>query len=60
VQEDAPLAFVPTSWLSYVLDDKDKIVRRYYEISTLWELLYLAQRLKVIISTFLHTLGDIA
>ena len=38
VQEDAPLAFIPTSWLSYVLDDKDKIVRRYYEISTLWEL----------------------
>jgi len=38
VKENAPLAFVPQSWLDYVLDGKGKIIRRYYEISTLWEL----------------------
>ena len=38
VPEDATLAFVPKSWLPYVLDDKDEINRRYYEICALWEL----------------------
>jgi TnpA family transposase len=38
VPEDAPLAFIPQSWLDYVLDEKGRIVRRYYELSALWEL----------------------
>jgi len=38
VPEDAPLVFIPQSWLDYMFDEKDKIVRRYYEIGTLWEL----------------------
>jgi TnpA family transposase len=38
VPEDAPLAFISQSWLDYVLDEKDRIVRRYYELSALWEL----------------------
>jgi hypothetical protein len=38
VPEDAPLAFMPQSWLDDMFDEKNKIVRRYYEIGTLWEL----------------------
>jgi TnpA family transposase len=38
IPEDAPLAFVPKSWLPYVLDDKGEINRRYYETCVLWEL----------------------
>jgi len=36
--EDAPTDFIQKSWLTYVKNDKDEIVRRYYEISTLWAL----------------------
>ena len=38
VPEDAPLAFVPESWLSYVLDENGETNRRYYETCALWEL----------------------
>lgn len=38
VGEDAPLEFVAKSWLPYVTDEKDQIIRRYYELCTLWEL----------------------
>ncbi len=38
VPENAPIDFIPNSWIPYVRDDQGKIVRRYYEISTLWEL----------------------
>ena len=38
VKEDAPLEFIAKSWLPYVLDKEDQIVRRYYELSALWEL----------------------
>lgn len=36
--EDTPIDFIKKSWLTYVKNDKDEIVRRYYEISTLWML----------------------
>ncbi|NYT00241.1 MAG: Tn3 family transposase [Methanocellales archaeon] len=38
IPENAPLDFAPKSWLPYLTDKKGKIVRRYYEISALWEL----------------------
>ena len=38
VPEDAPLDFISKSWLPYVQNEEGKIVRKYYEISTLWEL----------------------
>jgi len=38
VSEPAPLSFLPDSWLRYVLDDNGEVVRRYYELSALWEL----------------------
>lgn len=38
VPDDAPIDFIGKSWLPYVKDKEGKIVRRYYEISTLWEL----------------------
>lgn len=38
VSEDAPLDFVPESWLSYVLDENGETNRRYYETCALWEL----------------------
>ena len=38
VPEDAPLDFIGRSWIPYVKDSQNKIVRRYYEISALWEL----------------------
>lgn len=37
VPEDAPLSFIPQSWLPHVLE-KDKINRHYYEISFLFGL----------------------
>lgn len=38
LSEDAPLDFVPKSWLPYVVNKSGKIDRRYYEICALWEL----------------------
>ena len=38
IPEDAPLAFVPRSWIPYVLDEKGEISRHYYETCALWEL----------------------
>jgi len=38
VSESAPLSFIPVPWHRYVIDDNGEIVRRYYELSALWEL----------------------
>ncbi len=38
VPKHATLSFVPDAFWPYVLDDKGKIVRRYYELAVLWEL----------------------
>jgi TnpA family transposase len=38
VPEGSPIDFMSTSWLTYVNDSQGNIIRRYYEISTLWEL----------------------
>ena len=35
---DAPLAFIPAAWRSYVVDEQGHISRRYYELCTLWML----------------------
>jgi TnpA family transposase len=38
VSKDAPFDFISKSWHPYVWDEEGKIIRKYYEISTLWEL----------------------
>jgi hypothetical protein len=38
IPHDAPIAFISKKWASYVFDEQGNIVRRYYEISLLWEL----------------------
>ena len=38
IPDDAPTEFIQKSWRSYIKDEEGKIVRRYYEISTLWSL----------------------
>ena len=38
IPEDAPLDFIPKSWAPYVRDEEGKVIRKYYEISSLWEL----------------------
>jgi TnpA family transposase len=35
---DAPLEFIPKSWISYVLDENGETNRHYYETCALWEL----------------------
>jgi hypothetical protein len=38
VSDDAPTEFIQKSWQPYIKDEQGKIIRRYYEISTLWSL----------------------
>jgi hypothetical protein len=38
VPENAVIDFIPGSWDPYLRDEKGKIVRKYYELSSLWEL----------------------
>jgi len=38
VADDAPTEFIQKSWQPYIKDEQGKIIRRYYEISTLWSL----------------------
>jgi len=38
IPDDAPIDFIQKTWRPYVQDDSGEIVRRYYEISTLWSL----------------------
>jgi hypothetical protein len=38
VPDNAPIDFVPAKWRRYVFDNLDRIDRRYYELSALWEL----------------------
>ena len=38
IPDDAPIAFISKKWASYVFDEQGQIVRRYYEMSLLWEL----------------------
>ena len=38
VSDDAPTEFIQKSWQPYIKDEHGKIIRRYYEISTLWSL----------------------
>jgi TnpA family transposase len=38
VPDDAPTEFIQKSWRPYIRDEQGQIVRRYYEISTLWSL----------------------
>lgn len=36
--DQAPTDFVPPKWRPYVLDEQERIDRRYYELCVLWEL----------------------
>lgn len=36
--DQAPTDFVPAKWRPYVLDEEERIDRRYYELCALWEL----------------------
>ncbi len=38
IPNDAPIAFISKKWASYVFEEQGNIVRRYYEMSLLWEL----------------------
>ena len=38
VPDDATQDFIPAKWKNYVFDEQGNIVRRYYEMSLLWEL----------------------
>ena len=38
VPSEAPVAFIPAAWRSYVVDKQGNISRRYYELCTLWML----------------------
>jgi TnpA family transposase len=38
VPDNAPLAFIPAAWRSYVVGEQGTISRRYYELCTLWML----------------------
>ncbi len=38
IPDDAPQDFITPKWMNYVFDEKGNIVRRYYEMSLLWEL----------------------
>jgi TnpA family transposase len=38
VPQDAPTGFISNAWWQYVIDDKGKLSRRYYELAVLWEL----------------------
>jgi TnpA family transposase len=38
VPDTAPLEFVTPKWKNYIFDEKGNIIRRYYEMSILWEL----------------------
>ena len=38
IPNDATQDFIPPKWKNYVFDEKGNIVRRYYEMSLLWEL----------------------
>jgi TnpA family transposase len=38
VPADAPLTFVPKSWLPFVLSAEDKVSRRFWELALLWRL----------------------
>jgi len=38
IPDDAPMGFIQRSWLPYIKDDQGRVVRRYYEIGTLWSL----------------------
>ncbi len=38
IPDSAPQEFITPKWMNYVFDEKGNIVRRYYEMSLLWEL----------------------
>ncbi len=38
VPKEAPSKFIQASWQNFIKDDKGNFIRRYYEISVLWEL----------------------
>jgi TnpA family transposase len=38
IPDDAPQDFITPKWKNYIFDEKGNIVRRYYEMSVLWEL----------------------
>ena len=38
VPTDAPTAFIANAWRDYVVEENDKLNRRYYELAVLWEL----------------------
>ena len=38
VPPDAPLAFVPKTWLPFVVSGEDKVSRRFWELALLWRL----------------------
>ena len=38
IPENAPIEFIPKTWLNYVINPKGEINRKYYELCTLWEL----------------------
>lgn len=38
IPDEAPTDFIQKAWLTYIKDESGSIVRRYYEICTLWHL----------------------
>ncbi|MEY3828145.1 MAG: hypothetical protein RLZZ148_2973, partial [Cyanobacteriota bacterium] len=38
IPDDAPQDFIAPKWRNYIFDEKGNLVRRYYEMSVLWEL----------------------
>jgi hypothetical protein len=38
IPDEAPTDFIQKAWLPYIKDESGSIVRRYYEICTLWHL----------------------
>jgi hypothetical protein len=38
IPDSAPQEFITPKWMNYVFDEQGNIVRRYYEMSLLWEL----------------------
>lgn len=38
IPNDAPQDFITPKWRNYIFDEKENLVRRYYEMSVLWEL----------------------
>lgn len=38
IPDDAPVDFIPSKWLPYVIDEESRFNRRYYELCLLWQM----------------------